>query len=140
MDDRAVRGGDDYPAAAGKHLADASTLLDGARYDGAAYLAGYVVECALKTLIQMETRILRSHDLESLSSMLRAITAQASSRTQRVSVSAAAFLHGSGIVSWKPEMRYRAAHVTRSTARAWFREAQEFYNLTIGRLRADGVI
>ena len=136
-----MSGGDDYPEAAGKHLADASTLLDGARYDGAAHLAGYVVECALKTLIQMETRrTRRSHDLASLSSTLGAIAAQASFRTQRVYVSAAAFLHGSRIVAWKPEMRYRAAQVTRSTARAWFREAQEFYRLTIGRLRDDGVI
>lgn len=140
MDDRSPSDGDDYPGAAGKHLADASTLFSGGRYDGAAYLAGYVVECALKTLIQMETRTHRSHDLESLSNTVGAIAAQASYRTQRVYVSATAFLHGSGIVAWKPGMRYRAVHVTRSTAGAWLQEAQEFYNLTIGGLRADGVI
>lgn len=47
--------GDDYPEAAGKHLTDASVLVADDRHDGAAYLAGYVVECALKALIQMET-------------------------------------------------------------------------------------
>lgn len=42
MDDRSPSDGDDYPGAAGKHLADASTLFSGGRYDGAAYLAGYL--------------------------------------------------------------------------------------------------
>lgn len=46
--------GDDYPDAAGKHLEDSKVLLAGNRHDGAAYLAGYVVECVLKTLIQLE--------------------------------------------------------------------------------------
>ena len=35
--------GDDFPEAAGKHLEDASELFARARYDGTAYLAGYVV-------------------------------------------------------------------------------------------------
>ena len=34
---------DDFPEAAGKHLEDASELFARARYDGTAYLAGYVV-------------------------------------------------------------------------------------------------
>lgn len=41
--------GDDYPEAARKHLRDADALFRGGRFDGAAYLTGYVVECALKT-------------------------------------------------------------------------------------------
>ena len=47
--------GDDYPEAASKHLEDATVLFAGTHADGAAYLAGYVVECALKTLIQAQT-------------------------------------------------------------------------------------
>ncbi|MDW8396565.1 MAG: HEPN domain-containing protein, partial [Anaerolineae bacterium] len=42
---------DDYPRAALKHLEDAEALLKAHRYDGAGYHAGYVVECALKTLL-----------------------------------------------------------------------------------------
>lgn len=45
---------DDHPGAAGKHLADALTLLDAGRADGAAYLSGYVVECALKSVLILE--------------------------------------------------------------------------------------
>ena len=47
--------GDDYPEAAGRHILDSRALVARRRFDGAAYLAGYVVECTLKTLIQLET-------------------------------------------------------------------------------------
>lgn len=40
--------GDDHPDAAGKHLLDALTLKENGRFDGAAYLSGYVIECSLK--------------------------------------------------------------------------------------------
>lgn len=47
--------GDDHPEAAHKHLLDAQTLMGQQRADGAAYLSGYVVECALKSLWLHET-------------------------------------------------------------------------------------
>lgn len=40
-----------YISAAIKHLDDAELLLANARWDNAAYLAGYVAECALKSLL-----------------------------------------------------------------------------------------
>lgn len=42
---------DDHAAAAPKHGADARLLLQSHRYDGAAYLAGYVVECVIKAIV-----------------------------------------------------------------------------------------
>lgn len=47
-------GSEDFPAAAEKMLRDAQTLLHARRYDGAAYLAGYTVECSLKTVLLLE--------------------------------------------------------------------------------------
>lgn len=44
---------DDYPAAAGKHLSDADALIRAGRFDGAAYLVGYVLECSLRTVIMV---------------------------------------------------------------------------------------
>ena len=44
---------DDYPAAARKHLLDAETLASVSRFDGAGYLAGYAVECSLRTVIMV---------------------------------------------------------------------------------------
>ena len=49
-----ARQGDDHPEAAAKHLDDAAALLAARRYDGAGYLAGYVLECAFKTIIILE--------------------------------------------------------------------------------------
>ena len=46
--------GDDHPDAAAKNLDDAMTLLAARRFDGAGYLAGYVVECSLKTVIVLQ--------------------------------------------------------------------------------------
>lgn len=46
--------GDDHPEAAGKRLSDARVLLPAGRADGAAYLAGYVVECSLKSVLLHE--------------------------------------------------------------------------------------
>ena len=37
-------------------LTEAKSLLNGRHYDGAYYLAGYVVECALKACIAKQTR------------------------------------------------------------------------------------
>lgn len=132
---------DDYPAAAGKHLADAHVLLAGARYDGTAYLAGYVVECALKTLIHMETgREYRSHDLAGLNSTLGTIAAQAGFRTQQTYVSTVAILRDAGILAWEPEMRYHAVHVAPDIAKAWYQEAVSIYSRIIGYLILHGLI
>ena len=82
---------DDYPEAAGKHMQDSRLLLAGGRHDGAAYLAGYVVECALKTLIQLEAGQVRySHDLSGLDLELDKLAAQASSLAGKLYLSAQA--------------------------------------------------
>lgn len=54
MSNLAHANGDDFPDAAGKHLDDATTLVNAGRHDGGAYLAGYVVECSLKTALVLE--------------------------------------------------------------------------------------
>lgn len=46
-----AQGNDDHPEAARKHAGDARVLLGSDRDDGAAYLAGYAVECAVKAVI-----------------------------------------------------------------------------------------
>lgn len=46
--------GDDFPAAAAKHLDDAVALFAANRTDGAGYLAGYVRECSLKAVIVVD--------------------------------------------------------------------------------------
>lgn len=138
---RLQQNGDDYPEAAEKHLEDASELFARARYDGTAYLAGYVVECALKTLIQVETRqTRRGHDLQRLNSTLGTIAALADRRTHAMYAYAMTILAGAGVLEWNPEMRYRAAYVTGSTARKWLQEATAIYTRIIGDLKMAGTI
>ena len=48
---RLALGNDDHPEAAQKHLDDARVLQAAERHCGAAYLAGYVVECAVKAVV-----------------------------------------------------------------------------------------
>jgi hypothetical protein len=60
---------EDYGAAALRHDRDARLLRRFGAYDNAAYLAGYVVECALKTLLADDAAQPRGygHDLRRLS-------------------------------------------------------------------------
>ncbi|MDI1482639.1 hypothetical protein [Polyangium sp. y55x31] len=53
MSNLALSSGDDYPAAARKHLNDAKVLLDAKRFDAAGYLAGYIVECSLRSVVMV---------------------------------------------------------------------------------------
>ena len=75
--------GDDYPEAAGKHLGDATALLGAGRVDGAAYLSGYVVECALKSIVILEGGNSWGHDLNALSADALRLSALAGARTAR---------------------------------------------------------
>ncbi|MGQ0665195.1 MAG: HEPN domain-containing protein [Pseudomonadota bacterium] len=100
--------GDDHPEAAGKHLADAEALLDASRTDGAAYLSGYVVECALKSLVIVEGRQAWGHDLNALSRKALRLAALPGARTARyvprMNESHSLYDATSG---WRETLRYR---------------------------------
>ena len=134
--------GDDYPEAAVKHMQDSGVLLAGGRYDGAAYLAGYVVECALKTLIQLEAgQVSHHHDLSRLDRDLDRLAAQASSLAGKFYLGAQASLRASTILNgWMPEQRYRSSEVSATDATRWHREATDAYQQIIGQLTLAGII
>ena len=133
--------GDDYPEAARKHLQDADVLFRGRRFDSAAYLAGYVVECALKTLIQVESgQARRSHELADLRDEMQVLAVHAKTRAGRLYVSVAARLETAAVLGWKPEMRYRGPEMASSDAEAWLQEAREVYGRIVGSLVLEGAI
>ena len=102
--------GDDHPEAALKHLLDAAALLGQRRPDGAAYLSGYVVECALKSLHVLETgRELREHGFASLLRTVSSLATVAGAKTARYLGPATRGVLASPIGHWTPEMRYRAS-------------------------------
>ena len=133
--------GDDYPEAAGKHLQDAVALLLAGRPDGSGYLAGYVVECALKTLLQIETgRADHIHGLAALHRQVAALAVQANVTTGRYCVAADRLLDKAAILGWSPGIRYREASVSLADARTWRREASVVYSQVVGALVLDGRI
>lgn len=133
--------GDDYPAAARKHLKDSAVLLAEGRPDGAAYLAGYVVECALKTLLQMEQgSVPFIHGLGDLRKQVTGLTAQADLVVGRRCRAASALLQQARILAWRPEMRYGDETTSAKDAAAWQQEASDMYSKVVGALILDGRI
>lgn len=134
--------GDDYPEAASKHFLDSKALMARRRFDGAAYLAGYVVECTLKTLIQLETgNAERSHDLPGLLVQLDTLAAQVGARHGKVYLAIESSLRSSDIVdNWTPEQRYHGPEASANLARTWHREAASAYRRVFGELNLAGVI
>lgn len=141
----ALPNGDDHPEAARRHLADATVLLSTGSPDGAAYLSGYVVECALKSLLTYEMSAAsgippRSHNLSHLAGELGKFAALAGTRTARYFGAATRGIPTSAISAWTPEMRYRAGVLNHVSATAWHSEANDVYRETVGQMILDGVL
>ena len=134
--------GDDHPEAAQKHLRDAQSLLGQQRADGAAYLSGYVVECALKSCWQLETGRpwYRRHDLRELGQAVAALASVAGSKTARYVKSATIGIPSSAIKGWSSEMRYWAPTMSVGDATAWCQIAENVFLETVGQMRLDGVL
>ncbi len=148
--------GDDHPEAAHKHLLDAQTLLGQQRADGAAYLSGYVVECALKSLWLYELHDelheteaptgnampwdRKGHDLNHLASQVTALATVAGAKTAKYFKTATSGVSSSAIAAWKPEMRYWPATMTSGDAQVWCQIADGVYQETVAQMRLDGVL
>lgn len=139
MSKLATARGDDHPEAAGKHLQDAGVLLAAGRADGAAYLSGYVVECSLKSIFQLETGTpLHGHFSTDLHNQVSAVSAVAGAKTAKYLGTATAGILASPVASWHPGMRYRAASMTLADAQAWHRAAAQVFQETIAQMHLDG--
>ena len=133
---------DNYPAATRKHVLDSEALLSANRYDGAGYLAGYAVECTLKTLILVETRKGGGgHDLNSLSAQALRLAGLPTQKT-------AAYVKGPmitwllyGPAGWRETLRYEAeGTVGRADCEAWVSEARRLHDAVIIPMKWTGVI
>lgn len=139
MSKLATARGDDHPEAAEKHLQDASTLLNAGRADGAAYLSGYVVECSLKSLLQLQTgKQQEGHQIIQLAQQFATLAAVAGSKTARYLGPTTAGLATSAIRVWHPTMRYQAPSVTLAEASEWHVVADGVYQETIAQMLLDG--
>lgn len=141
--------GDDHPAAARKHLLDAAALLHEGRPDGASYLSGYVVECALKSLWLSELATppgsapwgkKQGHDLGYLTKEISALAMVAGAKASRYFRSATSGVPSSVLAGWNPEMRYRPETLALTDAEAWWNVADSVFMETIAQMQLDGVI
>ena len=131
--------GDDHPEAAQKHLQDASALLTANRPDGAAYLCGYVIECSLKSLIQLETGAAQfGHSVAGLSRQAATLALVAGSKAARYLGATTAGIVASPINAWKPELRYRAPSMSTADAQSWHAIANAVFSETVAQMKLDG--
>lgn len=134
--------GDDHPEAARKHLDDASVLLPAGRADGAAYLAGYVVECSLKSLILVAGGNAWGHNINDLGRDALRLAALPGARSARYvpRMTPGHSLYDAA-AGWRETLRYREpGAVTPVDAGSWLAEAQAIYDSTIAPMRLDGVV
>jgi HEPN domain-containing protein len=119
----------DYAKAAAKHLRDSEVLLRGERWDGAAYHAGFVVECTLSALLVASGGSTdRGHNLSELEDCVNAQARK--SRGRRLSQTQSEILRCAGFRAWSPTgIRYEAESVhTEPRASDWLRAAKTFYH------------
>jgi hypothetical protein len=139
MSKLATRRGDDHPEAAQKHLRDASALLAANRPDGAAYLCGYVIECSLKSLIQLETGAAHfGHSVSDLAGHATSLALVASSKAARYLGATTAGIVASPINAWKPQLRYRAPSMSTADAQSWHTIAHAVFSETVAQMKLDG--
>jgi len=116
---------DNFPEAARKDVVDSETLLSMNRYDGAGYLAGYAVECTLKTLIWVETGSAWGHNLNDLSSRALQLAPVAYGRPR----------------GWRETLRYEAeGTVSEAESRLRVSEARRLHDEVITPMKLDGLI
>ena len=132
---------DDYPGAASKHVLDGEALLAAGRFDGAGYLAGYAVECTIKTVAQVEgSRLQGRHDLGALSRRALALAAMPSGRTARYLTNPNfTILTYGDPPGWKETMRYQAAgFINETDAANWVAEARRLHDEVIVQMKLNG--
>ncbi|GAB4292017.1 MAG: hypothetical protein Fur0025_27450 [Oscillatoriaceae cyanobacterium] len=133
-----------FAQAAARHLHDARLLRDCQRWDNAVYLAGYVVECAFKVLVEIyfqkdkaaekfghELTKLEGEAIERLRVMYPGLDKQLpASRTA-----------GTVLAQAHPERRYAQSDLwNESQARSAVDRAEDIYLKIIPRLVLDGKI
>ncbi|MBD2137727.1 HEPN domain-containing protein [Anabaena sp. FACHB-1237] len=135
---------DSFPQAAARHLYDAKILLDQQRWDNAVYLAGYVVECSFKVLVEVyipegKTAVKKyGHDLTELQGkaidrlrlMYPVLMQLPTSQTQ-----------GTKLAENHPGRRYYKSGIWNQTeAEEAVNRAEEIYQEVITKLVLDGII
>lgn len=143
---------DDHPEAAGKHFEDARALYRASRFDGAAYLAGYVVECSLKTILLHDASYepgTHAHEPTKLRAWHRKLRGKGFGHdlgrllASAVGAEGARYLSAvepeASVMGWTETMRYWAPSVSSEKATAYLSWADVAIGPVV-RMRLDGVL
>jgi HEPN domain-containing protein len=135
---------DSFAQAAGRHLEDAQILLEHQRWDNTIYLAGYVVECSFKVLVEVyiddrDSARKYGHDLTKLQGQfidrLRLMYPELDMQLP------ASRTTGTVLDQDHPQRRYyRSGRWSASNAESAIERAKEIYMDIIPRLILDGTL
>ncbi len=131
-----------FISAAQKHLTDSSLLLDQKRFDNAAYLSGYVVECCLKALLHMDgmpsVKEL-GHDLPLMAGNALMLGYALAPSRRRYNLTSTTDLDDL-VSNWRPDSRYEKESATvLALAQSRLKGAQTAYEQIGVAMILDGV-
>jgi HEPN domain-containing protein len=134
---------EDFFSSALRHFEDSSTLYALGRLDEAAYLAGYVIECGLKKLLEVhggaDVRVRRyGHDLRGMTAQALALAAILAPGSARYRIDEIAALVPA-MSYWRPELRYwTTGEVGSTNARSMLDAATGVMRVVLVALVLDG--
>jgi hypothetical protein len=132
-----------FISAARKHLTDASLLVEEKRFDNAAYLCGYVAECCLKALLEidgMPSVKELGHDLPLMAGNALMLGYALAPSRRRYALAATGDL-GDLISQWRPDSRYEMEGTTvPALAASRLKGAQAAYEQIAVAMVLDGVV
>ena len=136
---------DSFSSSAGRHLQDAQILADAQRWDNAVYLAGYVVECSFKVLIEQNFKFGQGtarkygHDLVELKGKaMERLRLLYPILDQQLPISR---IDETVLAKNHPERRYAKSGLwSKSEAELAVQRAEAIYKETVLKLVLDGLI
>jgi HEPN domain-containing protein len=136
---------DSFSSSAGRHLQDARILASSQRWDNAVYLAGYVVECSFKVLIEQSFRSGQAtakkygHDLTELEGKaIERLRILYPILDQKLPSSR---MDGTVLAQSHPQRRYaRSGLWSKAEAELAVGRAEEIHKETVLKLVLDGLI
>ena len=134
-----------FSNSAGRHLQDALILLKEQRWDNAVYLAGYVVECSFKVLVEQYFK----HDQGAVKKYGHDLTELEGRAMERLRVLypildrqlPASRIAGTVLAQNHPERRYsKSAFWAEADAKTAVQRTEEIYREIISKLVLNGAI
>ena len=131
---------ENFADAAARHLDDALLLKSEHRFDNAAYLSGYVVECAMKAVLvasSLTTKRL-GHELQTLTVEAMPLLWIVAPAMRRYDVPAS-FEIDELLRDWKPEFRYdKTGAIDSVRAEQWTLAARQVFDSFVVSSVLDG--